>query len=649
MPKEIRLNREQVIKYVNECWDVSDKHWEQYEKPDWDLSWQLYEGKQDLSHKKKWQSRAFWPKTESAIDTTKALIKRGLGTTKKSDWFTTDGFGEQDKQDNKPSRIKKVAKRFIDFTGLVQTFLSSIRTSLIVSLGIIKVYSTEDIPISVYNTETGSHDVLSGWEPSNDEVDPYDVRMSHDMKIKNYQFHGTYMIERINRDYADLVNNQDTNGYNKWEIEKKVRPGDFPNSSEKQKTARDFRKVERNTNIINPIELKEYHGYIKIDPDKMKQWQSGYYPPTKGTKKGRPKNIDRVYTFESDKMYVITMANDKALLKVSGQGEGEESYPNPDNTYVYHPIRPIDRRSNEVYGKALAKSFHNLQLMLNDIWQLNMDNATITILKLFGIDMTQIVDQDDLEWEPGNFIRTWIPMAIEGAFDRLSAVTPSTEAGLPSPGTETATEAMTQAAQQSLKFEDLATSIEAYGDWILKAILDLILTMPRQYHWMIAEVLEEDTATIQDLFSVDTRFDIAITGISGLINKIQTQNKLLSLISILGPFAQTMGVNLRPLIKGIIRSNEDIIDEPVEEILPDVPMLDLNIIAQILSSIDPQLPNAFMQVLQQMQAQVGTQGRAKGGSPLPNTLGSTAQPARGGVNQTALNPMAWLTGGGAQG
>jgi len=647
----VKLTKDQILDHVKACWKFSDDRWIRYEKRDWDLSWQLYESKQDWSDKKKWQAKVFWPKTEGVVDTTVALIKRGIMGFTKDDWYNIEGFGKSDKENDKPIRMKKVVGRFLNEIGYRDTLLSSIKTSLLCSIGIIKTFSNENIPIWDYDKEDEKYKPYEGWEPSTEEVDPYDVRFSHDMKLKKNKPHGTYIIERIVVNYVDLMLKADSKGYIKSEIDE-IRPEDYPSTEEDQKYARDSKQEDKNSDVMNPVELKEFHGYIHINPKKYEQ------------NKGIGKN-EKLYEFDESLKYVITTANGKQLIRVTGQ-KNEQSYPNPDQTYVYTIIRPFQRKSDELYGKCLVKSIAPLQIALNDIWCLNLDNAKISILKLFGVDVTRIYDTDDLEWSPGNLIRTegpvneiiqellkgslppesqWIPLAISSEIDRHSGVTPSVEAGIPTQGANTATEFAGLMQQSALKFEDLAKTIELQATKVLESILDLILTMPDRYKWMVSIILEEQPEQIQELFLLNTRFDINITGISGMINKIQTQNKLLALLQILGPMASTLGVNIRPIVKGIIRANEDVIDSPVEEIFPDVPMLDLNMIGQILSQIDPALPFAFMQMLQQLQSGIGG-GRQKG---LQTSMRTGAQPSTGGATQTSMNPMNWLSSGGPQG
>jgi hypothetical protein len=649
----IYLTEDQIIEHVTSCWDISDKHWKKYEKPSWDLSWQLYENKQDWSDKKKWQSKVFWPKIEGAVDTTRALLKRALRGFIRDDWFTTEGISESDNENDKPSRLKKVVARYLQLISYIDTFLSCVRTSLISSIGICKIYSNEGTEIWDYDEKAEDHIAYQGWEPFCAEVDPYDLRFSYDCRLKNNKLYGTYVIERIDVDYTDLKLQAKQKGYTFDKQE--IRTQDYPKSSEMDKMARDQTKKEQEgSGIANPIELKEFHGYIRIDPDDITQ--------NTGSQKGV-----KTYSFDESRRYVITIANDKALLRVSGQ-KGQPSYPNPDQEFVYYIIRPMMRRADEIYGKALAKSLASLQIMLNDIWNLNMDNSMISILKLFGIDVNAIYDMDDLEWSPGNLIRLqgkvgdalqevfkgslppesqWIPAAIEATMDRHSGVTPSVEAGIATQGIDTATEYMGSMQQSALKFEDLGKTIEDQGNVQLLAITDLILTMPADYHWMVETILEETPEESQDLFTLSTRYDVRITGISGMINKLQTQNKLLALLQILGPMASTLGVNIRPIVKGIIRANEDILDTPIEEIFPDVMMLDLNTINQLLMQIDQtgQLAFVFNQAVQQMQQQAMQQGRGNAGT----SGASNAQPGKSNITPTSANPMAWARGGGGQG
>ena len=84
------------MKYVIDCWDTSDKHWQKYEKPQWDQSNQLYNNMQDWSNKEDWQAKCFIPKTEGNVDTTVNLVGRAFRSIK--DWIQVEGVEERDKE-----------------------------------------------------------------------------------------------------------------------------------------------------------------------------------------------------------------------------------------------------------------------------------------------------------------------------------------------------------------------------------------------------------------------------------------------------------------------------------------------------------------------------------------------------------------------
>jgi hypothetical protein len=193
--------------------------------------------------------------------------------------------------------------------------------------------------------------------------------------------------------------------------------------------------------------------------------------------------------------------------------------------------------------------------------------------------------------------------------------------------------------QSALKFEGLAKTIEEQISGVIEALTHTILTSDNDFAWGVAQkILGDDAGLITSLLALSGEYDIKSSGISGYINKIQTQNKLLALLNTLIPVIQ-LGVNVRPIVKGILRANEDIVGD-IEEIFPDVPTYDINTIMAILQQIDPQLPIVFQQALQQLEA-------SKGGGPTG--IRSEAQPSTGGMNESALSPTEWAAGGGPQG
>jgi len=300
--------------------------------------------------------------------------------------------------------------------------------------------------------------------------------------------------------------------------------------------------------------------------------------------------------------------------------------------------------------------------MLNDIWDANFDNFWWAVHKLFGIDDDAIVDKTDLKLEPGNFVRLRsggkineaiqnllsgdlprssmeIPVAIEMMMDRHSGVTPQVQSGLSQPGAETATEFQGLMQQSALKFEGIAKNIEEPVISIVGGLTHTILTTDHPYAWDVADkILGDKSAQITSLMALSGEYDIKSTGITSYINKIQTSNKLIALLNTLLPVIQ-LGVNVRPLVKGILRANEDVVGD-VDEVFPDVPTYDINTIMAILEQIDPMLPQTFQQALMELEA-------TKGGGP--SGMRSEAQPSTGTMNETALSPGTWAAGGGPQG
>jgi hypothetical protein len=637
------LTESEVLKYVQECWDVSDKHWETYEKPIWDRSWQLYENKQDWSDKEDWQAKCFIPKTEGAIDTIGNLLDRALAAIK--GWFGHEGIEEEDKK--LAPHVNKIVMFWADFIKILDTILSAIKTSLIVGTGITKCHEQtyakwegsrtqgEGGLISSYDWEP-----IEAWKPLVEEVDPYDVRFSRDMELFDGIPKGSYIIERKDVEFTELLLNAKKMKYKV----KKVRSEDYPKDGEKQKMARDQVKDD-SSDIMHPIQLKELHGYVRIHPDKK----------VSGDKQGG----ERRYFFDENLKYVITVANDKNVIRVSGQRDDEYSYVNPNQEYVYRVFRPLPRNF-KFYGKALANSIGSLQVMLNDIWNMIFDSIAFEIYKMFGVDWSKIDDSDDVKVAPSQIIRTTsnvnevlqqlyiqpmsknalaVPALVNQIMDRFTGVTPQVEAGMSQPGAETATEFRGLMEQSAISFEGMAKTLERQIGSVIDALTHTVLTTDNNFAWGVAEkILGDKKSVITSMVALSGEYDIKTTGISGYINKLQTQNKLLALLNTLIPVVQ-LGVNIRPLIKGILRANEDVV-ENVDEVFPDIPTYDINTILAVLSKISPELPTLFQRALMEL-------GGSQGGGP--SGMRGEAQPSAGGMNETAASPLNWLAGGGSQG
>jgi hypothetical protein len=207
------------------------------------------------------------------------------------------------------------------------------------------------------------------------------------------------------------------------------------------------------------------------------------------------------------------------------------------------------------------------------------------------------------------------------------------------PGAETATEFRGLMEQSAISFEGMAKTLERQIGSVIDALTHTILTTDNDFAWGVAEkVLGDQKSVITSMVALSGEYDIKTTGISGYINRRQTQNKLLALLNTLIPVVQ-LGVNIRPLIKGILRANEDVV-ENVDEVFPDIPTYDINTILAVLEKISPELPALFQRALMTLQ---GGQG---GG---PSGMRGEAQPSAGGMNETAQSPLNWLAGGGSQG
>ena len=253
----IWLTENEVLKYLKECWDVSDKHWTTYEKPKWDTSWQLYENRQDYSDKEDWQAKGFIPKSEGSVDTATGLVEKGI--TGVSNWYGHEGVDAKD-QELAPI-VSDVVRWWGDTIKITNTIVSAIRTAFICSIGIIKIYD-EEYAKWEGSRNMGAEGLITGyewepveaWKPCVDEVDPYDMRFSRDMELYEGKPRGSYIIERKAEELTDLRLKAKRM---KYKNVNKVRSEDYPKDAEKQKQQRDAVE-EPVSDVMHPVEIKEF-------------------------------------------------------------------------------------------------------------------------------------------------------------------------------------------------------------------------------------------------------------------------------------------------------------------------------------------------------------------------------------------------------
>ncbi len=376
------MEENRIVEYVLACKRESEEAYLD-RRAKADEGWQVYRGIQDFSKKADWQSKCFIPKMATAIDKAVALVKRALIGTKA--FFTV----ESESHPEKCEAVKKLVDFWLTRSDFKTKFVQALFPGMITGWAVQKYYWSIEKKLErqlITETEVdefGTPITTQKW----DKVE----RLVSGLKIKNvsnYNFYidptakelnfadSRYTIERVEMDLAELkqmvADEKDLPEDDRvWDA--KAIDGieaDFASKSE------DLDERTRNGMLPskNPyrrkVELLEFWGDI-IDDDTNKIVHRGC---------------------------VCTIANSKYVIR--------KPEPNPfwhgKPPYVLIIPKPD---SNRVEGKSLIEDDVRMNYTMNNIVNLQVDNLSYAILKMFRVDEFT-GDQNDLyDLYPGKVFR----------------------------------------------------------------------------------------------------------------------------------------------------------------------------------------------------------------------------------------------------
>lgn len=329
----------------------------------------VFLGRQDFSYKMNGQSREFLPKVPMSVEQMTSFIKRSL--VQGNDWFSVRIDRELEEYIY-GNQISALLGTFLDnlwsegggTTNLSTVISDAVKVGLLESLMILKVHGgiTKkhrffSEPAEVTMGENGR--VSRGRRLRQDESDEWRLRIDV-IRPEDYYpdptGNGLYEIHRVERDLHQVIEAAERGIYD-MDMVKKLIDHDHPKPQDEKRTEKDRNQNEyTNPSFRKRVVLDEFWGTIL--------------------------NSDGTVAHRN---CVATVANDKFLIR--------PPEPNPfwhqESPFV---VRPLIRVPFSVWHKALYDSASELNLALNEMFNLILDGGLASV---WGIRQIRLGDMED--------------------------------------------------------------------------------------------------------------------------------------------------------------------------------------------------------------------------------------------------------------
>lgn len=328
-----------------------------------DRNWEAFLGKQDWSHKQEGQSTEFLPKVPVSVEQIAAMVKRGL--IQFGNYFSVDLGGELEGKISS-SVIVTFMRAFLDdlwtpgtASGQLNTFplvlSDSVKQALLKNLIILKVHG------GVMKQRRFEFDRDEEAKPrlTMQEDDRWKLRIDL-VRMEDYYpdptGNGLYEIHRVERDIHQILDGVEQGIYDKHAVDQLL--GMSQGRPEDEKLSEQDRNQDETVtpSFRKRVVLDEFWGTL-LDVN------------------GRVKHRN----------VVATVANDRFLIR--------PPEPNPfwhqESPFV---VAPLVRVPHSVWHKALYDHATDLNLALNEIFNLIIDGG---IASVWGIKQVRVEDLDD--------------------------------------------------------------------------------------------------------------------------------------------------------------------------------------------------------------------------------------------------------------
>lgn len=328
-----------------------------------DRNWDAFLGRQDFSHKQEGQSTEFLPKVPVSVEQIAAMIKRGL--VQFGHYFSIDLSDEiESKIDS--TYIRSFLKAFLDdlwtpgtASGQLNTFplvlSDAVKQALLKNLIILKVHG------GIMKERKFDFDRDESGRPrlSMEEVDRWKLRIDL-VRMEDYYpdptGNGLYEIHRVERDIHQILQGVEDGIYEEHAVKQLI--GISQARPEDEKLSEYDRNQDETVvpSFRKRVVLDEFWGTLLDSNGKVKH-----------------RNV------------VATIANDRFLIR--------PPEPNPlwhqESPFV---VAPLIRVPHSVWHKALYDHATDLNLALNEIFNLIIDGG---IASVWGIKQVRVEDLDD--------------------------------------------------------------------------------------------------------------------------------------------------------------------------------------------------------------------------------------------------------------
>ncbi len=390
-----------------------------------DELWNLYQGRQNYSKKKDWQSKVFVPKTFMAIEQATSVVKRAIMSPRRL--FKIDVLNPKD-EDAKSviPGVDRVLKGELKNSNFSEAYAEAVKEGFLVGLGIPKV--VWESGLKFVNAATSKTFIDSDYEPSSGNPPKYVIE-EKEMDLAELKD----MAQRLNRDAGRNV-------FNIAEINKiKEDQRDIEHETE-DRTRRglsDHNKTDKRVRIL------EFWGAI----------------------------VDRK-TNKVKKNQLRVIANEKYVIR-------KQNNPFDHGKAPHLPLVPIPYPHRGTWGVSLVEPVASMQYSYNNIINLAIDNLNFSVNKVYEYQPSALVNPRGLtRLYPGKMIpkHQSTPAVAEvrttslgqDSFAALGLIQAEIQKGTAvteflmgtSGGSKTATEAELKTAQAQGIFDTMARGIE---------------------------------------------------------------------------------------------------------------------------------------------------------------------------------------------
>ena len=491
----LKMEEEDLVKYVNEAWMEAEDHIRGTIKKNWDVSWALYNNEFDFSDKANWQSKNVFPKFKSTIRVANSILKDALFSR---DFFSVEGLN--DEAATVQNDIKTTLDRVLKQSDFEERFEDGLLAGLLEHLMVNKIF-----PVAISDKDRPIHEdqrfkfIFAPQSMYRFRIDP--------------RGRGLYVIHETIMDMAEYRQFCERKVYDAKTLDKIE--GDFSKDDERFKEA-------RRMGAQNPpkprwrkeVYLREFWGHVDDD-------------------RGR-----RIY-----ENVTYTIVNEKYLARKPKENPFAHKKP----PFIWGPII---KKPFSVYHEGFGDGFSGLCRILTERLNITLDSALYASIKAFEVNLDYLFDPEGMKngiypakviktsgVPPGSFAVREIPLGnadtsslqimqyIDTQIQNASGVTEFISSMTGSGGEKTATEIKTKGAAGMSAMKQVGRSIERR---ILEPSIEMLYDLILEWN---PEIFGEK---VFKLNREALKFKFKVHGITDALSREQELQNLMMWIKIMG-------------------------------------------------------------------------------------------------------------------